>query len=160
MNFRPTVHPWKWTSVTIAYQLNMTAFLMKKPVQSKEAAMGLKCIQKNCKQKKNVSISVTQHVDAVGSPFIHWFLCASFLKIVPPSMSPVKIASLERDAALMKFCQPQQLLKSPLQHLLQQQLLLQQPQQQLLKSPQQLLENLRVITNLISLKANLLKTLK
>ena len=101
-----------------------------------------------------------QHGDAVGSPSILWFLCVSFLKIVHTSMSPVKIASLERDAALMKFCQPQQLLKSPLQHLLQQQLLLQQPQQQLLKSPQQLLENLRVITNLISLKANLLKTLK
>jgi hypothetical protein len=106
---------------------------------------------------------VTQHVDAVGSPFILWFLCASFLKIVPPSMSPVKIAFLERGAALMKLYQaqlkspqqllksPQQLLKSTVQHLLQQQLLLQQPQQRLWKLYQQLLENLRVIANLISL---------
>ena len=127
--------------------------------------MGKEFIQKRSKQLKIASNSVMQHRDAVGSPFIHWFLCVSFLKIVHPSMIPVKIASLERGAALMKLYQaqlksPQQLLKSPLQHLLQQQLLLQQPQQQLLKSPQQLLENLRVITNLISLKANLLKTLK
>ena len=129
--------------------------------------MGKSFIQKRSKQLKIASNSVTQHVDVVGSPFILWFLYVSFLKIVHPSMSPVKIASLERGAALMKLCQaqlkspqqllksPQQLLKSPLQHLLQQQLLQQQPQQQLLKSPQELLKNLRVIANLISLKAKL-----
>ena len=72
---------------------------------------------------------MTQHVDAVGSPFILWFLCASFLKIVHPLMSPVKIASLERGAALMKLCQAQ--LKSPQQLLKPPQQLLQQPQQQL-----------------------------
>jgi hypothetical protein len=151
--------------VTIAYLLKMTAFLMKRPAPSKETVMGKSFIQKKSKQQKNASSSVTQHVDAVGSPFILWFLRVSFLKTAQPSMSPVKIASLERGAALMKLYQaqlksPQQLLKSPLQHLLQQQLLQQQPQQQLLKSPQQPLENLRVIANLISLKANLFKTLK
>ena len=107
---------------------------------------------------------MTQHGDAVGSPSILWFLYVSFLKIVRPSMSPVKIASLERGAALMKLCQaqlkspqqllksPQQLLKSTQQHLLQQQLLQQQPQQQLWQLHQQLLKNHRVIANYISLK--------
>ena len=116
--------------------------------------------------------SVTQHVDAVGSPFILWFLYVSFLKIVHPSMSPVKIASLERGAALMKLYQaqlkspqqllksPQQLLKSPQQHLLQQQLLQQQPQQHLWKLHQQLLKNHRVNAKMISFKAKLFKTLK
>jgi hypothetical protein len=99
----------------------MTAFPMKKLAQSKETVKGKSFIQMKSKQQKNVYSSVTQHVVAVGSPFILWFLCASFLKIVPPSMSPVKIAYLERGAVLMKLCQ--QLLQQP------QQLLLQQPQQ-------------------------------
>ena len=97
--------------------------------------MGKQFIQKKSKQQMIVYSSVTQHVDAVGSPFILWFLYVSFLKIVHPSMRPAKIASLERGAALMKLCQAQ--LKSP---------------QQLLKSPQQLLKNHRVIANFISLK--------
>jgi hypothetical protein len=124
------VHPWTLSCATIAYQLNTTVFPMKKSAQSKETAMGKEFIQKRSKQLKIASNSVMQHRDAVGSPFIHWFLCVSFLKIVHPSMIPVKIASLERGAALMKLYQaqlksPQQLLKSP---------------QQLLKSPQQLLK--------------------
>ncbi len=110
---------------------------MKKPAQFKEAAMGLKCIQKKCKRQKIASNSVTQHVDVVGSPFILWFLYVSFLKIVRPSMSPVKIASLERGVALMKLYQAQ--LKSP---------------QQLLKSPQQLLKVLKVIASFINSRPN------
>jgi hypothetical protein len=104
---------------------------MKKSAPLQVTAMGKSFIQKKSKQQKIAYNYVTQPVDAVGSPFTLWFLCVSFLKIVHPSMSPVKIASLERGAALMKLCQAQ--LKSP---------------QQLLKSPQQLLNNHRVIANL------------